>query len=356
MNRDPILFRVDATPRTGWERMNRCMVYAAALQRRRRPAYFLSQLDPGHFGLNLKRAGNEWLDASAPAGTEDDVTETVQEIRRLSPAAIVVDSAEAQENYLAELCGTGVLVVSIDHLATVRFPSQLVINPLLGLSVNEYEYAPGTQFLSGRRYAFVRPSVRRMRQLRAQEPLTSFRALIAVSDDDDKDATPTLTKMLLAVTRLERIDVVARADSPVIDELRALAEEHAPRLDIVTEPGEVPSRITRCHFAISRGDACSLELACVGIPQIIATVSEAHLPTARKLDDDGAAMNLGSWNQITASQLRQAVQDLLSDPYERQTMSRCGRKLIDGRGPDRLVTALEVMLHPSSLAEMNEAA
>jgi hypothetical protein len=27
-------------------------------------------------------------------------------------------------------------------------------------------------------------------------------------------------------------------------------------------------------------------------------------------------------------------------------MSRCGRKLIDGRGPDRLVTALEIMLHP----------
>jgi hypothetical protein len=37
-------------------------------------------------------------------------------------------------------------------------------------------------------------------------------------------------------------------------------------------------------------------------------------------------------------------------------MSRCGRKLIDGRGADRLVTALEVLLHPSREVQLNTAA
>ena len=46
MNRDPILIRVDATPRNGFERFARCMTLAAALQRRRRPTFFLSQLEP----------------------------------------------------------------------------------------------------------------------------------------------------------------------------------------------------------------------------------------------------------------------------------------------------------------------
>src|SRR5581483_11142023 len=66
MNRDPVLFRVDGTVRTGWERLARCLTFAAALQRRRRPVYFLSQLEPGALGLNVKRAGNEWLDADSP--------------------------------------------------------------------------------------------------------------------------------------------------------------------------------------------------------------------------------------------------------------------------------------------------
>ena len=31
---------------------------------------------------------------------------------------------------------------------------------------------------------------------------------------------------------------------------------------------------------------------------------------------------------------------------ERQAMARYGRQLIDGRGPDRVILALEVLLHP----------
>ena len=54
--------------------------------------------------------------------------------------------------------------------------------------------------------------------------------------------------------------------------------------------------------------------------------------------------------------IRTAIGNLLTDPLERQAMARCGRKLIDGRGPDRFVTALEVMLHPSRQAEEYRAA
>ena len=44
-----------------------------ALQRRRRPAYFLSRLEPGSLGLMVKRGGNEWLDADGPTGTPEDL-------------------------------------------------------------------------------------------------------------------------------------------------------------------------------------------------------------------------------------------------------------------------------------------
>jgi hypothetical protein len=50
------------------------------------------------------------------------------------------------------------------------------------------------------------------------------------------------------------------------------------------------------------------------------------------------------------------VQDLLDDPQERQAMTRCGRQLIDGRGQDRLVTALEILLHPSREVSLSQAA
>src|SRR6516165_9415409 len=107
MNRDPILFRVDGTSRYGWERLARCQALAAALQRRRRPTYFLSQLEPASLALSLKRVGNEWLEADGSAGTPEDLSETLQEIRRIRPAAVVVDAPDVDEDYLSELRASG---------------------------------------------------------------------------------------------------------------------------------------------------------------------------------------------------------------------------------------------------------
>src|SRR5262245_8345970 len=184
MNRDPILFRVDASAGAGYERLTRCMIYASALQRRRRPTFFLSQLEPRSLGLAIKRTGSEWLDADAEAGSSADLEEAIQEIRRIRPAAVIVDAPGASEKYLSQLAATGVCLVSMDHLGAVRLPSQLVVNPLLGPSKEAYEYGPEAQLLLGARYALVRSEIRRARPARSQDPPAPFCGLIGLGDDD----------------------------------------------------------------------------------------------------------------------------------------------------------------------------
>jgi spore coat polysaccharide biosynthesis predicted glycosyltransferase SpsG len=356
MSRAPVLFRVDAAPTVGWEHLSRCLVLAAALQRRRRPAFFLSQLDPGSLGLTVKRGGNEWIDADAPAGAPEDLEEMIREVRRIRPVAVVVDSPSVKEDYLAELRRMGVLVVSLDSTAGVRFPSRLIINPLLAPGREAYEFARGTQVLLGARYAVIRPEVRRQRPIRAQEPAQPFRALVALGDDDPHNQAGELAKQLLNCPKVNRVDVAVRPWHPHLADLQTLAETCPDRLEVVSEPAEYPARIARCHFAVTAGNAWSLELACVGVPQLLVVQSEVHWPTAQRLEEEGAASCLGWHENVSAGTVRNAVQDLLGDALERQAMSRCGRKLIDGRGPDRLVTALEVLLHPSRLIQAEAAA
>jgi spore coat polysaccharide biosynthesis predicted glycosyltransferase SpsG len=356
MNRDPILIRVDATPRNGYEHLARCLTLAAALQRRRRPVYFLSQLEPGALGLVIKRGGSEWLRAENAAMTGEDLDETIREVRRLRPGAVVADTAEVSEAYLRTLAGTGALVTAMDNLAQVRFPSHILVNPLLGPGKEGYEIHPGTQLLLGPRYALVRPEVRRTRPLRAQEPppMTlplgkggggQYRVMVSLGEDDPNAETMELVRLLLGVPKVAKVDAVVRSWHPELEKLQALAEAQADRLEVAVEPAEVTARIVRCHFAVTSGSGWSLELACVGVPQLLIVQSEAHWPNAQRLEEEGCATCLGWHANVSAQTIRLAVQNLLSDPLERQAMSRCGRKLIDGRGPDRLVTALEVMLH-----------
>jgi spore coat polysaccharide biosynthesis predicted glycosyltransferase SpsG len=367
MTRDPVLIRVDANPRIGYEHLSRCLIFAAALQRRRRPAYFLSQLEPGSLGLAIKRAGNEWLDAGSSVGSPDDLTETVQEIRRLQPSAVLVDGPPVPKEYLTELLASTNLLVSLDHYAATRFPGQLVINPLLAPDKEDYEIGERTQRLLGARYALVRPEIRRLRQGRAQEPPTvpapngkatsgQYRALLALGEDDPNRQTIELARLLLNTPRVARVDVVVRSYHPDLAALQKMAEAQPERLEIAVEPAEVAARVVRCHFAVTSGSGWSLELACVGVPQLLITQSEAHWPSAQRLEEEGCATCLGWHANISPATVRQGVQNLLNDPLERQAMTRCARKLIDGRGPDRLVTALEVLLHPSRLVDLSEAA
>lgn len=357
MNRSPILIRVDGTLRSGREHFARCMTLAGALQRRRRPTYFLSQLDPASLAFTVKRAGHDWIAGDHDVGSPDDLEQTLREIRRLQPAAVIVDSPDASEDYLHELAGSGAIVISMDHLGNIRFPSRLVINPLLMPVKEGYTYARGTQLLVGKRYALTRSEVRRVRPIRSQEPPQPFRALIALGDDDPNYQTGEIARLLLNTPRVQRVDMLVRPYHPKLEELRALAESCPERLEVATEPSEIMARLTRCHFAVTGGNAMALDLCCVGVPQLVIVQSESHWPTARALEDEGAAQCLGWHENVSPGTLRQAVQALLNDPLERQSMSRCGRKLIDGRGPDRLVTGIEVLLHSGRAAEaVTEAA
>jgi spore coat polysaccharide biosynthesis predicted glycosyltransferase SpsG len=348
MNRYPILFRCDGTAEQGYEPLYQCLAYAAALQRRRRGTHFLSLLTPAAPLVSaVQRPGNEWRPAEAPAGSPDDLRDTVREVRRLQAAAVVVACPDLSAAYLEELAETGALVVVLDARATLTWPADLVVNPLLGPGRDAYHGGPRCQFLIGARYALVRPMVRRMRPVRAQEPPQPYRALVALGDDDPKGQVLPRVRELMQTSRIDRVDVALRSHHAALPELRATAEEHPTRLGVATEPGEVSQRVSRCHFALTSGDGWSLELACVGVPQLMLLQAEHHRPNAQRLDDEGAATLLCDAEAVTPLALRTAVQTLLSDPMERAGMARCGRHLIDGRGPDRLVNAVEILLNPA---------
>lgn len=344
MSKFPILIRCDATAAGGYEAFYQCVTYANALQRRRRGIYFLSRLEPNTLLSPIQKGGHDWRPADHPIGSDEDLRDTLGVVRQYQAAAIVVSDPNVPASYLEALAATNALLVVIDNQAATRYPRCLLINTLLGPGRDSYDAALGTQMLMGSRSALVRPFIRRLRPMRSQEPPAPFRALLALGDDDFRGQLVERTRQLLAISRLERIDVAVRPQHPGFMDLMSLKEANPDRLDVVTEPAEISLRLSRCHLAVTSGDSWALELACIGVPQLMLVQSQVHMLNAQRLDDEDAAMNLGDCDSVTAAQLRTAVQNLLSNPHDRANMSRRGRKLIDGRGNDRLVNAMEVML------------
>ncbi len=351
MDRTPVLFRCEGTRASGWEALYQCMTYAAALQRRRRTAYFMGNYEPFPLLSQVARGGNEYLAADHPIGSPEDCNETIRQIRRTGASAVIVAAPGVSTEYLREIGSAGAMVAVLDSEASAQFSSKLVFNPLLGPELRDYDLERGTQACLGRRYAIVRPIFRRQRPMRPIDPQPPYRAIIAMGDDDFAGQSLLRAQELLAASRVDKISVIVRSQHHQIVELKELAETYKGRLEVLTEPSELGTRLPRAHFALTAGDGWSLEMACVGIPQFVMTQNPRHVPNGRILEEEGAALYLGEAEKVSNGDLRDAVQNLLSDQLERVGMSRCAKRLIDGRGPDRMVNALEIMLHPARSAD-----
>jgi spore coat polysaccharide biosynthesis predicted glycosyltransferase SpsG len=356
VKRGPILFRCDATFEDGFEPFYQCLSLAAAMQRRRRGTYFLSYLDPLSLATTVHRANNDWIAAETPVGGPTDLATTVAEVRRLNAAAVVVASRNATADYLAALGATGARVISIDSDAAVLFPSKMVVNPFLAPGAKPYRVERGSQLLLGQRFALVRGVFRRQRTIRATEQPGPFRALVAMGDDDFADQTLLRTEQLLETTGVDKVSVVLRTHHPRYDEVRDFAAASKGRVEVITEVKELMTRLVRAHFALTSGDTWALELCCVGLPQLLIPTSPRHLLNAKRMDDQGVGTFLGAATDVNAAALAEAVGLVLNDPLERTGMTRCGRRLIDGRGGDRIVNGLEILLHARRAVEVREAA
>lgn len=344
VKRGPILFRCDGTPEHGWEPLYQCLALAAALQRRRRGTHFLSYLEPLSLAQTIHRGNNEWSPAESPIGGVGDLETTAREVRRLNAAAVIVAGSAVTAEYLNAVAATGAAVLTIDTEARLKYPGAVVVNPLLAPGPKAYKADRGTQLLLGRKFALVRGVFRRQRTIRATEQPGPFRALVAFGDDD-ADQTLHRTEQLLELPKVDKVSVACRTHHPMYHDLRDFADGTKGKVEVVTEPKELMTRLVRAHFALTSGDGWSLELCCVGIPQLLLPTKPAHVLNAKRMDDEGVATFLGKAADVTLDQLAESVGVVLDDPMERLGMSRCARNLIDGRGGDRVVNGLEIVLH-----------
>lgn len=345
VKRGPILFRCDATPETGYEPFYQCLSLAAALQRRRRGTHFFSYLEPLNLAQTIHRGNNEWAPAESRLGTPADQEATLREVRRLNAAAVIVAGENIRAEYIEALNATGARTLVVDAEANVPAVAKVVVNPFMAPGAKAYTPGRGTQLLLGRKFALVRSLFRRQRTIRAQEQPGPFRALVAFGDDDFGDQTWQRTQQLVEMPKVDKVSIALRTHHPRYHELQDFAKSSAGRVEVVTEPKELMTRLVRSHFALTSGDTWTMELCCVGLPQLLLPSTSSHALNAKRLDDEGVATFLGLTEDVSFDALYEAVNVVLDDPMERMGMTRCARNLIDGRGGDRVVNGLEIILH-----------
>jgi spore coat polysaccharide biosynthesis predicted glycosyltransferase SpsG len=243
----------------------------------------------------------------------------------------------------------GVVTAAIDDVPERPLAADVVLNQNLG--VTEAQYRPfvpaGTRLLVGPRYALVSHAVRSARTRPAAEPL---RVLVSFGGGRHRALVEDVLTAIAALppgAETPRLDVTVIAGD--VDASRwPAAGPHAVRV-LAPTPG-LADALAAADVAVGAPGSTTYERLALGVPSVLVQISDNQGPVARGLSDTGAALVLGRREDVTVDAWRAALRRVTGDAELRRSMAAVGRRLVDGRGSERVLDALAARLAERSAA------
>ncbi len=264
---------------------------------------------------------------------------------------LLVDSYFVTEKYL-ETLSTLTHVAYIDDLYEAVWPVQTIINYSVNASELPYEKDyPGVQKLIGCGYMPLRPEYSLVTGAYGGTPVihtikSSVKEILVTSGGSDENHF--LLNFIKEAGKCGflkgvRITVIAGRFN---EDLRLMKEESAamrngPWIMVYDSIPTLRDAFLKTDIAISAGGTTLYEIAATGTPGICYTLADNQKKNAEGFYKGGYLEYAGDLREDGFYQkLMEKLESLMSNTYKRQEMSQKLRKLVDGRGAERIVEAL----------------
>jgi UDP-2,4-diacetamido-2,4,6-trideoxy-beta-L-altropyranose hydrolase len=279
----------------------------------------------------------------AQSGSTDDLRQTLEATRELRPAWVVVDGYAFNAKYQRGIKEAQLrLLVFDDYGHAEHYCADFVLNQNLG--AQEALYArrePGTQLLLGPRYAQLRREFKAWREWQREIPPRARRVLVTLGGADPDNATGKVVQALAApvLADVEAV-VIVGGSNPHFEALRRQAAEAGVKARFERDATRMAEWMAWADVAVSGAGSTSWELAFMGLPALVLVLAENQRAIAQQIEKAGVSLSLGPQGDATAEQIAARLGELLAKVEQRETMSRHARALVDGRGGERVVSAL----------------
>jgi hypothetical protein len=116
---------------------------------------------------------------------------------------------------------------------------------------------------------------------------------------------------------------------------------------VVRDPLDIDRRLASATLVVSGAGTMKFELALLGRPMILLAVVDDQLPIGPPFAATGAALFLGDGRDVDLSAVAAAVAALMADDPARTAMGERGRRIVDGRGAERIAAAVLQLGEPA---------
>jgi len=337
-----LVLRSDGGQTVGGGHVMRCLALAQAWSEGGGRVGFCAAALAPSLRQRLGRENVEIIDIETAAGSAADADATLAAATRLGAAVCVVDGYHFSVDYRRRLREGGRKVAAIDDNGEIgTYVDDLVINQNRHAASHLYrDRADYTRLMLGTEYALLRREFREWRGEARTFPTSLREILLTLGAADPENATARIIAGLApAMPSTARLAIVIGGSNPHADTIAASAER-LPACRVIRDPGDgMPALMATADLAICGGGSTMWEMAFLGVPFIPVIIADNQRQAVLAMMRDGyAGVDAGAIERDIP-----ALVTALGDADRRRTLSDLGRRLVDGRGAERVCAALRAL-------------
>ena len=342
-----LLIRADSTTRMGSGHVMRCLALAQGWKELGGDATFLSCCEGSALEKRVSASGFHFipLERAHPAPTDLESTLSLLEGTRLESTEcnwLAIDGYHFDLEYQQAVRRAGYRLLVVDDTACwPEYEADVLLNQNINAVDLSYVTNAGAELLLGPRYSLLRQEFRTWAEWQRTVPQLGRKVLVTMGGGDPDNVTLRVLEALnrVDVPQLEAKVVVGPANPhhEILSQAVASSQIDIELLDNVTD---MPGLMAWDDVAVSAAGSTCWELAFMGLPSILMVLADNQVENTAKLVEAGVAESLGWASAASSKNISDAITGLLKDPKGRETFSELGRRLVDGRGCERVTTRL----------------
>jgi len=338
----PLVFRVDANNHIGAGHIMRCIALAQEWKKGGGNVVFLSCCESHIIRDRIVDEGFKYID-SATLSEQDDTQNTILILNGLSQAFwLVIDGYHFSDSYFQSIREAGYQVFLFDdvnHRNTVSV--DIILNQNIDAEKMKYNCSSDTKILLGVKYALLRKDFFDYRGRQRIFPEKGNKIVVTMGGGDSENVTLEILKSLNLINdpELDVIIIVGPSNihmDSLIKELSSSLFKNELRISVKN----MPEIMAWADLAITAGGSTCWELCFMGVPSLVVCTAENQKHVINGLNRRQIFKTLGWWKDLDIENISLEIQELITDRQQRFRMTNLGKKLIDGKGSERLVNIL----------------
>lgn len=230
-------------------------------------------------------------------------------------------------------------IMVIDDLANRAHDADILIDQNLGRCY-ESRYAGlvprSCKLLLGPTYALIRREFAQARSRSAVRTGPVRRLVVSFGGSDPTNETTKSVNALLGLKDGQwKADVVLGPFNNRVKEVEALVGNRS-EFRVHCDPVNLCEILAKADLAIGGAGVTAIERASLYLPAIVVTVADNQLEIAHEMSRRGIVTYVGKSNEVTSTDIRVAVERMMSDVEALRRQSLAAGALTDGRGVQRV--------------------